>query len=35
MDEDMQEVIAVIAGIFIGAALLGLAVAVFLHWLAP
>ena len=35
MDNDVQEMIAVIAGIFIAAALLGLAVAVFLHWLIP
>ena len=35
MDKDMQEMVLVIAGIFIGAVLLGLAVAVFLHWLFP
>lgn len=35
MNEDMEQIIAVIAGIFIGAVLLGLAVAVFVHWLFP
>lgn len=35
MDNDQAYFIAVIAGIFIGAALLGLAVAVFVHWLFP
>lgn len=35
MDQENAEMLAVIAGVFIGAALLGLAVAVFVHWLFP
>lgn len=35
MDQEKAELIAVIAGIFIGFVLLGLAVAIFVHRLIP